>query len=54
MIVTREPGILNTLTETFRPWTERGVIGLYVGDPERYRSVRLWTDDYSNLLQLMK
>jgi hypothetical protein len=54
MIITRESGFLDALTESFRPWMERGVIGLYVGDPQRYRSVALWTDDHSNLFQVLR
>jgi len=54
MILTRNTDLLDRLTEEFRPWVERGVVGLYVGVPERYRSVELWTDDYSNLLRVLK
>jgi len=54
MILTRNTGILDELAETFRPWISRGVVGLYVGDPQRYRRVRLWSDAYSNPLQVMK
>lgn len=54
VILTRDGEFLAEMQERFRPWRDRNVVGLYVGDRSRYRTVDLWTDDYSNLLQIWK
>ena len=37
----------------FEPRTESGEVSLFRGDPELYTRIRPWTDDYSNLVQLL-
>jgi hypothetical protein len=54
MILTRNTEVLEGLITYFRPLRETGEVGVYVGDRERYRTIPLWTDDYTNVFRIMK
>jgi hypothetical protein len=54
MLLAREPSVLRELAEELRPLAEAGGLELVPGSDDRYRRVRPWTDEYSNLLQIVR
>jgi len=42
---------LETVTHEAR---KSGVVRIWDADPERYRAIRTWTDDYSNVFQILR
>ncbi|MDH3628027.1 MAG: fused MFS/spermidine synthase [Acidobacteriota bacterium] len=54
MVLSTNVARLDQLLEYFKPHHEAGRVRLFLGDPERYRKIPLWTDDYSNIFRVMR
>jgi len=54
ILLTSDGSFVDRLVEASRPLQESGLVQLLAGDPTRYRKLRMWTDDYSNLFQIMR
>ncbi|MCP3978889.1 MAG: spermidine synthase [bacterium] len=54
MILSRDADYLNALVDYFAPMLAAGEVGMQRRQPGEYEAVRLWTDDYSNLFQILR
>jgi hypothetical protein len=54
MLLAREPAALEGLAEELQPLAEAGELQLIPGSDDAYARVRPWTDEYSNLLQIVR